>query len=259
MDSSKLGKASPEPPKFDSHKGQQTPSAADARTFNIGDAVPEQKRNSSVSFSPSTTMSASSSKPPVSVQATEEINTLADKDADSTDSDIRYMAYGARLRTALRAGQRYIAYTSDVGEAFRPVVPPAVVTAAYGISWLYLAGDVGYETYKAQRRGPTPEEARHFSETTRLGMIASKRAIFQSIASMALPAFTIHTAVKQAKKAFVNAKNPRVKSWGPTLTGLAIVPVLPFLFDKPVEHVTDFAFEWIEKKLMQIQDTKEAE
>lgn len=30
--------------------------------------------------------------------------------------------------------------TSDVGEAFRPVVPPAVVTAAYGVSWLYLAG-----------------------------------------------------------------------------------------------------------------------
>jgi Mitochondrial 18 KDa protein (MTP18) len=30
--------------------------------------------------------------------------------------------------------------TSDVGEAFRPVVPPWVVTAAYGVSWIYLAG-----------------------------------------------------------------------------------------------------------------------
>ena len=39
-----------------------------------------------------------------------EIDTLADKDVDSTDSDLRYMAYGARLRTALRAGHRYIAY-----------------------------------------------------------------------------------------------------------------------------------------------------
>lgn len=66
----------------------------------------------------------------------------------------------------------------------------------------------------------------------------------------ALPAFTIHTAVKQAKKAFVNVQNPRVKTWGPTVTGLAIVPVLPYLFDKPVEHVTDFAFEWIEHQLM---------
>lgn len=43
-------------------------------------------------------------------QAKEELNSLADKDVDSVDSEVRYMAYGARLRTALRAGQRYIAY-----------------------------------------------------------------------------------------------------------------------------------------------------
>lgn len=71
--------------------------------------------------------------------------------------------------------------------------------------------------------------------------------------SRALPAFTIHTAVKQAKKAFVNVQNPRLKTWGPTVTGLAIVPVLPYLFDKPVEHVTDVAFEWIEKQIARSQ------
>ena len=42
--------------------------------------------------------------------ATTTINDLADKDADTTDSDLRYMAYGARLRTVLRAGHRYLAY-----------------------------------------------------------------------------------------------------------------------------------------------------
>ncbi|OSX60324.1 hypothetical protein POSPLADRAFT_1040555 [Postia placenta MAD-698-R-SB12] len=194
---------------------------------------------------------------PVAEKAKDELDTLADRNADSTDSDVRYMAYGARLRTALRAGQRYIAYTSDIGEAFRPVVPPAIVTAAYGISWLYLAGDVGYEAYKAHRRGPTPLEAAHFSEPTRVGMIAVKRAVFQSIASMALPAFTIHTAVRQAKKAFVNVKNPRVKTWGPTVSGLAIVPVLPYLFDKPVEHATDAAFEWIERQVIKREEDTE--
>jgi len=39
-----------------------------------------------------------------------------------------------------------------------------------------------------------------------------------------------------------------VKAWGPTLTGLAVVPLLPFIFDEPVEHVTDFAFDWMKKK-----------
>lgn len=43
---------------------------------------------------------------------------LADKDADTTDSDLRYMAYGARLRTALRAATRYVAYVR--------ILPPLV-------------------------------------------------------------------------------------------------------------------------------------
>jgi hypothetical protein len=37
-------------------------------------------------------------------------NDLADKDVDSTDTELRYAAYGARLRTALRASHRYFAY-----------------------------------------------------------------------------------------------------------------------------------------------------
>jgi len=123
------------------------------------------------------------------------------------------------------------------------------VTAAYGVSWLYLVGDVGYESYKAHRRGPTPFEAAHFSEPTRVGLVAVKRAAFQSVASMALPAFTIHTAVKQAKKAFDKSSNLRLRAWGPTVTGLAIVPALPYIFDHPVEVVADRAFEWVEREL----------
>jgi hypothetical protein len=38
------------------------------------------------------------------------VDQLADQNVDSTDTEIRYMAYGARLRTALRASTRYIAY-----------------------------------------------------------------------------------------------------------------------------------------------------
>lgn len=37
-------------------------------------------------------------------------NDLADRDVDSTDTELRYAAYGARLRTAVRAGKRYLAY-----------------------------------------------------------------------------------------------------------------------------------------------------
>jgi len=60
---------------------------------------------------------------------------------------------------------------------------------------------------------------------------------------------TIHTAVKQTKKAFDKSANPRLRAWGPTVTGLAIVPALPYIFDHPVEVAADRAFEWIEQRL----------
>ncbi|KIY45878.1 hypothetical protein FISHEDRAFT_66671 [Fistulina hepatica ATCC 64428] len=190
-------------------------------------------------------------------EAKQEVRDLARKDVDSTDSGVRYLAYGARLRTALRAGTRYIAYTSDVGEAFRPVVVPWVVTAAYAVSWAYLFTDVSYETYKAKLRGPSAHET-NFSETTRLGLTVVQRATFQSIASMGLPALTIHTTVSQVKRAFKNVANPRIKAWGPTMTGLAVVPILPYLFDHPVEVATDKAFDWIRDKLVERMRKPEA-
>ena len=44
--------------------------------------------------------------------------------------------------------------------------------------------DVSYESYKAHRRGPTLFEAANFTEPTRVGLVAVKRATFQSVASM---------------------------------------------------------------------------
>jgi fission process protein 1 len=48
----------------------------------------------------------------ITQQVKGEIDALVKKDVDSVESDIRYVAYGARLRTALRASSRYIAYVS---------------------------------------------------------------------------------------------------------------------------------------------------
>jgi fission process protein 1 len=62
--------------------------------------------------------------------------------------------------------------------------------------------------------------------------------------------------VAQSRKVFRSATNPKVRTWGPTMTGLAIVPILPYLFDHPVEHVTDRAFDWIRTKLIENNTTK---
>ncbi|KAK4701305.1 hypothetical protein P7C70_g4925, partial [Phenoliferia sp. Uapishka_3] len=79
----------------------------------------------------------------------------------------------------------------------------------------------------------------------------AKRAIFQSTASMLFPALTIHSVVKYSAKYIASSKikNVKIRAWGPTVLGLGIVPALPYMFDEPVEHVVDAAFDKLEVHL----------
>jgi hypothetical protein len=52
----------------------------------------------------------SPSEPSIVSQAQQSLDELAAKDVKTTDSEVRYMAYGSRLQTALRASHRYLAY-----------------------------------------------------------------------------------------------------------------------------------------------------
>ena len=69
-----------------------------------------------------------------------------------------------------------------------------------------------------------------------------QRGIFQSVASMGLPAFTIHSVVRYSGQALKNNKNKTLRSWGPIGLGLAVVPFLPVVFDKPVEEAVEWLF-----------------
>ncbi|GAB1738175.1 hypothetical protein NU219Hw_g2705t1 [Hortaea werneckii] len=199
------------------------------------------------------------------------------KGGETTDSSVRYAGYAARLRTIMLSAHRYVAYTSDVGESFRPVAHPYLVRGAYGVSWAYLLGDVGYEGYKAYVRNQatrfpnalhdlpsTPANpAEHGTTTTTVGggstakadgvegkvapidhwgTVMAQRALFQGLASMGLPAFTIHSIVRYSGRYLQNAKNARIRTWGPIGLGLAAVPALPYIFDEPVEKATEWVF-----------------
>ena len=154
---------------------------------------------------------------------------------DTTDTSIRYAAYANRIRTIMLSAQRYVAYTSDIGESFRPVAHPWLVRGAYTISWAYIVGDVTHEGYKAYCRnqsllapalGGTPPNATSAvaSESAKRQYIPAiedyravmaQRAVFQSIASMGLPAFTIHSIVRYSGRALKNSKNATLRTWGP--------------------------------------------
>lgn len=170
------------------------------------------------------------------------------------------------------SAHRYVAYTSDIGESFRPIAHPYLVKGAYGISWLYLIGDVSHEGYKAYCRNQRtlhPEkylvdqvEKKGEKETAVTGhstgifdklqelaknatstdgvkygggsaitggqivpglvpaiedyrAVMAQRAIFQAVASMGLPAFTIHSIVRYSGRALKDAKNKTLRTWGP--------------------------------------------
>ncbi|GAA5857444.1 hypothetical protein JCM5353_005698 [Sporobolomyces roseus] len=173
---------------------------------------------------------------------------VIDGKIDTIDTEARYLGYLGRLRPVLIASTRYLAYSSDVGESFRPVINPKFVTGAYGISWLYVGGDVAYEGYKARLRA---QEYCPESLAQVVGLTTAKRAIFQATASMLLPSLTIHSIVKYTAKAIKarGVQNVRVKQWLPSALGLGFIPALPFLFDEPVEHVVDATFDAIHRKL----------
>ncbi|KAJ5096162.1 hypothetical protein NUU61_005518 [Penicillium alfredii] len=209
---------------------------------------------------------------------------------DSTETPYRYAAYANRIRTILLSAHRYVAYTSDIGESFRPVAHPWLVRSAYGVSWAYLLGDVSHEGYKAYLRNrralaPAGEAYKDASElpqeqiirgmatgnvngpltsssstapsskdpltpwpTAQIPLaedyrtVMAKRAVFQGVASMGLPAFTIHSVVKYSGRMVKNAKSAMVRTWAPIGLGLTVVPFLPYLFDHPVEEAVDWCF-----------------
>lgn len=136
------------------------------------------------------------------------------------------------------SAHRYVAYTSDIGESFRPIAHPYLVRGAYAVSWTYLIGDVGYEGYKAYLRqhalqhpmDHAGEIAKRAVNATQGGegpiygqvpaiedyrAVMAQRAVFQSIASMGLPAFTIHSIVRYSGRALKDAKNKTIRTWGP--------------------------------------------
>ncbi|PYH87505.1 hypothetical protein BO71DRAFT_340875 [Aspergillus ellipticus CBS 707.79] len=179
---------------------------------------------------------------------------------DSTETPYRYAGYANRLRTILLSAHRYVAYTSDIGESFRPVAHPWLVRSAYAVSWTYLIGDVAHEGYKAYLRnrlvlappceaykdasagdlppqqqpkptpvtnstggggggvGPdtlTPWPTTHVPLAEDYRMVMAKRAVFQSIASMGLPALTIHSVVKYSGRMLKSRKSVFMRTWVP--------------------------------------------
>lgn len=158
------------------------------------------------------------------------------------ESELRYAAYALGLSRIFR----YLAFTSDFGEALRPVVHKRIVTATYGVAFAYCFADVAWEAYKTNDCHTNPDskyrkgdDGKKYMDMT-VTQCVVERSTFQAFASLALPALIIHQTVHFAKVGF--QKLGRFTKWGPSIVGLSIIPLLPVYLDEPVEHAIEYGF-----------------
>ena len=75
-----------------------------------------------------------------------------------------------------------------------------------------------------------------------------QRILFHSMASMALPAFTVRYIVKYTHSATKGLKSQLLRTSGPIGLSLSAISVFPYVFDKPVEDAVEWIFYEMLKK-----------
>ena len=176
-----------------------------------------------------------------------EVDKASENDTNITaDHDVlregpaRFLAFAARATRLLAPYSqqvRYLAFSSDVGEAARPVVHPKLVTASYALTWAYVLGDTAFEGFHQWQH--TPADGRKIMDKV------TRTFTFQLLASVALPFLIIHKSVSVSGRLlqrYVNPNYTTVHKWAPSAVGLAIIPALPVVVDHPIEQAVDWTF-----------------
>ncbi|XP_040433027.1 mitochondrial fission process protein 1 [Cygnus olor] len=131
---------------------------------------------------------------------------------------------------------RYLGYANEVGESFRPLVPVAAVWASYGVATAYVTADAidkGRKAAAAHVHDP--------SKATRVGVAVADTFVWQSLASVAIPGFTINRlcAASLALLGSLTRWPLPVRKWATTALGLAAIPVIITPIDRTVDFLMD--------------------
>lgn len=147
--------------------------------------------------------------------------------------DFRFIPFVVRTIPRLISTQRYLAYTSEVGESFRPLIPKYVVTGTYAASLLYVGADAAHHYQELKDKG---------SSGSQLAWRTADKLVWHGFASMLLPALTVHSIVSASSRHLFNEWPktwPKTRAWAPT--GFALV-CIPFIIH-PLDHLIDWAMD----------------
>lgn len=135
-------------------------------------------------------------------------------------------------------------YANEVGESFRPLVPVPVVWASYGVATAYVTADAIDKGRKAATVSATPPHPpshslltlpltpvspqTHAQDPMRVGVAVVDTFVWQSLASVAIPGFTINRlcAASLALLGSLTRWPLPVRRWTTTALGLAAIPLI---------------------------------
>ena len=126
---------------------------------------------------------------------------------------------------------RYLGYANELGESFRPILPRLVVPS-YLLSFAYVTADTYDKAAKEYDKS---------KEMKRAGTVAIDTIVWQTLASIAIPGFTINCVVRACTygvKSWSKTR-PTMVRWFPTAVGLSVIPIIIH----PIDSLVDFAMD----------------
>ncbi|XP_075754024.1 mitochondrial fission process protein 1 [Pelodiscus sinensis] len=131
---------------------------------------------------------------------------------------------------------RYLGYANEVGESFRAIVPVSLVWASYGVATSYVAADAIDKGRKA-----AAVHQQDAGRTARVAVAVGDTFVWQALASVAIPGFTINRIC--AASLYLLGTATRwplpVRKWATTAIGLSAIP----LIIKPIDRSVDFLMD----------------
>ncbi|XP_018595859.1 mitochondrial fission process protein 1 [Scleropages formosus] len=131
---------------------------------------------------------------------------------------------------------RFLGYANEVGESFRALVPVSMVWASYAVAMAYVSADALDKGKKA-----AAEHGENPGKTTRVAVAVVDTFVWQALASVAIPGFTINRVC--AASLYVLGRSTRwplpVRKWTTTAIGLSTIPFIITPIDRSVDFLLD--------------------
>ncbi|XP_017085459.1 mitochondrial fission process protein 1 [Drosophila eugracilis] len=127
---------------------------------------------------------------------------------------------------------RYMGYSNEIGESFRPLVPKSLVAATYGMAIGYVCTDTFDKSLRLQMNGASSRE---------VAIKGGDVFCWQMLASVAIPGLVINRITWATKSLLTRAPSPILKTV-PTLVGLASIPLIIHPIDSLVDRLMDVTY-----------------